>query len=95
MEIKNIILTVSELTGISTEAIIGKSRKANIVEARQLSMWACRWFTESSLQKIAGEHGKDNHATVIWACTQVDSRASVDKSFKLITQELRNLIKQK
>jgi len=92
-KINSIIATVSELTSISTTDIVGKSRKANIIEARQLSMWACRWFTESSLQKIAFAHGKDNHATVIWACTQVDSRASVDKKFKQLTQELRNLIK--
>ena len=92
-KINFIIKTVSELTGISTDAIVGKSRKADIVEARQLSMWGCRWFTEASLQYIAGAHGKDNHATVIWACSQVDSRASVDKKFKALTSELRNLIK--
>lgn len=88
-----IISTVSGLTGISEQAIMGKSRKAEIVEARQLSMWGCRWFTEAPLQKIAGAHGKDNHATVIWACSQVDSRASVDKKFKALTVELRNIIK--
>jgi chromosomal replication initiator protein len=95
MEILNIISAVSEITNVPVSDITGKSRKGAIVEARQLSMWACRWFTQSSLQKIAGAHGKDNHATVIWACTQVESRASVDKKFKELTSEIRNQVKQK
>jgi len=92
---KSIIEIVSEITGISVKDIIGNSRKANIVKARHLSMHAYRWHSELSLQKIAALHGKDNHATVIWADTQVSGYCKVDKSFAELTNKVISTIKNK
>jgi chromosomal replication initiation ATPase DnaA len=95
MKKQTIIEIVSELTEVSVKDIIGNSRKANIVKARHLSMHAYRWHSDLSLQKIAALHGKDNHATVIWADTQISGYCKVDKSFAELTNQLIFTIKLK
>jgi len=95
MKKQTIIEIVSQLTEVSVKDIIGNSRKANIVKARHLSMHAYRWHSDLSLQKIAALHGKENHATVICADTQVSGYCKVDKEFAELTKQLILTIKNK
>lgn len=80
--IQEIIKIVADETGISVKDILNNSRKENIVFARHLSMWACKWFTEESLQKIANEHNRNNHGTVINACQSIRHMSSYNESIK-------------
>ena len=73
---------VSRETNVETTAIRGNSRKDNIVMARHLSMYFCRWYTEQSLSKIAAEHGKGQHGTVINACSSVDWQKKSNAKFR-------------
>lgn len=68
---KEILSIVSETTGISIPQILSPSRKAEIVQARQLSMYFHRWNTKLSLQQIAAIHKRDQHGTVINACNAI------------------------
>jgi chromosomal replication initiator protein len=92
--INQIINTVSRETGISVERILSRSRRAPIVQARQISMWLSRWNSEASLQVIAHLHGCTNHANVIHGCNQIENQRSVDPGFKEFTNRLRNIINE-
>ena len=91
----DIIKIVSDATGIPVTEIAGNSRQANIVKARHLSMWAYRWHSKLSLQIIAKIHGKNNHATVIWADTQVSILKQQDKRFNELCNQIVSIIKNK
>lgn len=92
--INQIINLVSRETGISVERILSRSRRAPIVQARQISMWLSRWNSEASLQVIAYLHGCTNHANVIHGCNQIENQRSVDPVFKDFTNRLRNIINE-
>jgi chromosomal replication initiator protein len=80
---------VSNITKISVTDILSKSRKAEIVQARHLSMYFSRFNTNQNLLTIANQHGKDNHATVIHACSAIhyDKRSNVSLAEKFQTIE--------
>jgi chromosomal replication initiator protein len=73
---------VSRETKVELTAIRANSRKENIVVARHLSMYFCRWYTEQSLLKIAAAHGKGTHGTVINACSSVDDQKKTNSKYR-------------
>lgn len=93
IEIDEIIEIVSHETGVPITDIINPTRKEKIVLARHLSMWACRWNTKSSMQKIAKAHGKKNHGTVIHACTNIDNQSATNKTVKILSENIMKQIK--
>lgn len=86
--VNEIIEIVSKETKVSVKDIINPSRKENIILARHLSMWACRWYTRVPMQKIAHAHGKRNHGTVINACTSIDAQATYKKTVKELCERI-------
>ena len=93
-KIASIINLVSQETGVPVEQLLSRSRKANIIRARHLSMWLSRWTTTASLQTIARLHGCTNHANVIHACNQIDNLCDTNKSFFQIVSNLKTISKQ-
>ena len=83
---------VSNVTKISVDDIKSQTRKANIVQARHLSMHFSRWNTNLPMLKIALLHGKNNHATIIHAdeCVSYDIRKNVKlkEQYDLIKSEI-------
>ena len=69
-----------------------KTRKRNIVQARQLSMYLAKNFTKNSL-KIIGKHfGGRDHSTVIHSCQMVQNLMDTDSEFKDSVKELEKKI---
>ena len=64
---------VSKATRIPLETMLMKSRKREIVGARQISMSLSKRFTIHSLAVIGREHGGKDHATVLHACKTVQN----------------------
>jgi chromosomal replication initiator protein len=89
-QIQNI---VSNATNISVELINSPSRKANIVQARHLSMHFSRWNTELPMLKIAKLHNRDNHATIIHADTCISNDIRKNVRLKEIYNEIESQIK--
>ena len=92
--IQEIIQIVSRETGVSASDIVNPSRRGEIIVARHLSMWACRWNTKNSMQKIAAAHGKRNHGTIINACASIDSQITYNSRIKSLCERIVNSIKQ-
>jgi len=84
---------VSNVTKISVSDIISKSRKAEIVQARHLSMYFSRFNTNQNLLTIANQHGKDNHATVIHACTCIHQDRRRNSSLNEMYQTIESIVK--
>lgn len=79
---------VSDYFQIEVNAIQSKTRKREIVQARQLAMYFSKKYTKSSLASIGSQLGKRDHATVLHACKTVDNLFSTDKTFKKYVEDL-------
>ena len=93
MKIEQIISIVSEETKVSVTDIINPSRKSNKVFARHLSMWACRWYSNQSLQKIASAHNRKQHGSVINASTSIENQMKYNAKINQICQTIINQVK--
>ena len=79
---------VSDYFGLPLEAIHSKTRKREIVQARQLAMYFSKKLTKSSLATIGLHCGNKDHATVLHACRTVNNLIETDKQFRNYVEEL-------
>ena len=74
---------VCDYFGISRDMLLSSTRKRQIVQARQISMFLCRKLIDNiSLATIGHETGGKDHATVLHACNTVSNLCSTDRVFK-------------
>lgn len=70
-----------------------KTRKREIVQARQLAMYFSKSLTKSSLASIGSQIGNKDHATVLHACKTVNNLIDTDKSFRHFVDEIERKLK--
>ncbi len=93
VSVETIIRTVCEYFNITRDMLLSKSRKRQIVQARQIAMYECRNLVPScSLSTIGAELGGKDHATVLHACTTVQDLMSTDKLFHQWVEDIENMI---
>lgn len=78
---------VSEHLGVSKDDIFSTKRSADIVLARQISMYLCRQMTEKSLESIGSYFGGKDHSTVMHAINKIkqDMKSNPDLSSTIET----------
>ena len=92
VSIENIVKKVSEISQIKEHDIVGKSRKMEIAEARQVSMYLCRDIMGTSLNNIGMFFGGRDHTTVLHALKTVKEKKSNDvRMEKMITSIRKEL----
>ncbi len=74
--------TVSEYFKVPLETLKSKTRKRDVVQARQISMYLSKKFTENSLKVIGQHFGGRDHSTVIHACQAVLNLMETDRHFQ-------------
>ncbi len=74
--------TVCRYFGITGDVFLSKTRKREIVQARQIAMYLGRNLTKSSLSSIGASIGGKDHATVLHACNTVSDLMDTDRSFR-------------
>ncbi|ESU23503.1 chromosomal replication initiator protein DnaA [Flavobacterium enshiense DK69] len=79
---------VSDYFQIDVETLQSKTRKRDVVQARQLAMFFAKKFTKASLANIGSQIGSRDHATVLHACKTVDNLVSTDKQFKKYVDDI-------
>lgn len=84
---------VCDYFDITLDMINSKTRKREIVQARQLAMFFSKKHTKSSLATIGLHCGNKDHATVLHACRTVNNLVDTDKQFKTYVEELEKKIK--
>jgi chromosomal replication initiator protein len=90
-QIQNI---VSNYFKIDLKAIQSKSRKREIVQARQITMFLSKKYTDYSYAHIGCLVGKRDHATVLYACKTVENEIEVDKGFRSTMNTIEGLLHQ-
>ena len=84
---------VCEYFNITRETLLSKSRKRQIVQARQIAMYMSRNLIGGcSLSTIGMELGGKDHATVLHACNQVSDLMSTDKIFKQYVSDIERML---
>lgn len=91
--IDNIKQLVSEYLKIPVDKIQGKTRKREVVMARQLSMYLAKHHTNSSLKAIGDNFGGRDHSTVIYSCKTVEDLIDTDPLIKDALQELEKKVR--
>ncbi len=84
--------TVSDFYNIKRDLIQSASRKREIVQARQVTMFFIKKHTELSLSQIGIQVGNRNHATVLHACNTIRDLSEVDKGFRADIEEIERLL---
>lgn len=87
-----IINAVCEEMGTSQADFFTKSRKRNIVQARQLSMYFSKKYTKAPLIVIGEQCGGKDHATVIHSLKTVANLLETDKQFRAIADKIEQTL---
>lgn len=79
---------VCDYFSLTIDMLKSKTRKREIVQARQIAMYFSKKMTKSSLASIGAGCGGKDHATVLHACRTVSNLAETDKQFKSYIDDL-------
>ena len=86
---------VADYFGVTVDSLKAKTRKREIVVARQVAMYFAKEYTNLSLKSIGFHFGSRDHSTVIHALTAVSDQMDTDRKFNTTIQELTKKIKLK
>jgi chromosomal replication initiator protein len=83
---------VCDYFDLPLEVLKSKTRKREVVQARQLAMYFSKSMTKSSLSNIGIHCGGKDHATVLHACRTVNNLMETDKKFKTYVSDIQKRI---
>jgi chromosomal replication initiator protein len=87
--------TCADYYDIKLNDLKAKTRKKEIVTARQVAMYFSKEFTNHSLKSIGYHFGGRDHSTVIHAVQTVNDLIETDNTFKAAVTELRKKFKMR
>lgn len=87
--IENIQREVCEFFDIPEDLLRAKTRKQEVVVARQVAMYLAKDLTNASLKTIGLHFGGRDHSTVIHAYQAVEDRTKTDSQFRQNTEHLK------
>lgn len=79
---------VCDYFDLPIELLKSKTRKREVVQARQIAMFFAKKMTKSSLANIGMHCGGKDHATVLHACRTVKNLTETDKNFRKYLEDL-------
>jgi chromosomal replication initiator protein len=92
VSIEFIVNEVCNRLNIPIEVFYSKSKKREMVQARQLAMHFAKKYTKCSLAAIGQQCGGKDHATVIHALKTVANLLETDKQFRTLATEIEKNI---
>jgi len=84
---------VCDYFNMPVDSLQSKTRKREVVQARQIAMFFSKTLTKSSLASIGSQIGRKDHATVLHACKTVTNLLDTDKQFKIDVEEIEKRLK--
>lgn len=91
--VEHILKTVCEYFGLKMQDIKARKRTKEVALPRQIAMYLSKQLTGGSLSDIGKNMGGKDHATVIYACKQVEYKKSKDENFNRMIETLVHKIK--
>ena len=92
LSIEQIQKIVCEYFDIPTDLLRAKTRKQEVVVARQIAMYIAKDMTNSSLKTIGIHFGGRDHSTVIHSCQAVEEFLKTDNKYKQHIDQIRRTI---
>jgi chromosomal replication initiator protein len=87
--VDTILSQTADIFRRTPDELVGRSRKRQIVEARQAAMWAIRQrYPSLSLETIGMALGGRHYTTVMHALTAVEERARRSAAYRIQLQRL-------
>jgi chromosomal replication initiator protein len=86
---------VSNYFGVSIELLKAKTRKREIVVARQVAMYLAKEYTNMSLKSIGFHFGNRDHSTVIHAISTVNDMMDTDAKFLIQMEDILKKVKMR
>jgi chromosomal replication initiator protein len=83
---------VSRAFGISRAELIGSTRAATPLRARQVAIYLTRELTDLSLPQIGRLYGGRDHSTVLNSIRRIEARFDEDRKLATQVEELRSAI---
>ena len=93
LSIEYISKVVCDYFDMTVEALQAKTRKREIVQARQIAMYFSKSLTKYSLASIGAQIGSKDHATVLHACKTVNNLKDTDKNFRQFVEDIEKKLK--
>ncbi len=92
VSIEYIQKVVCDYFNLPMELLKSKTRKREVVQARQIAMFFSKQMTKASLASIGAHTGGKDHATVLHACKTVNNLIDTDKRFRGYIDDLQKKI---
>ncbi len=92
LTIEEIQRIVCEYFNIPEDLVRAKTRKREVVQARQVAMFFSKQLTQHSLKTIGLHFGGRDHSTVIHANQTVENHLETDPTFREMIDEIRHKI---
>jgi chromosomal replication initiator protein len=92
INIESITKTVCDHLNVAENKIREKTRKKEVVQARQIAMYLSKEMTNSSLKTIGLHFGGRDHSTVVHACSSIENAKERDGTIKDLLRQLKNQI---
>ena len=89
MTVEYIQEVVCQHFNMAPEMLQEKTRKREVVQARQLAMYFSKNYTNASLAYIGKQIGRKDHTTVLYACKAVADMMETDRTFRAQVEELQ------
>jgi chromosomal replication initiator protein len=91
VDIQDIIKEVAKYYDFYPEILAGKTRKHEVVLARQVAMYLTKKFTSMSLKNIGMYFGGRDHTTVLHSCQMIENYLGNDKSVVAAVEDLKKI----
>ena len=86
---------ICEHFGLSSDLLIGKTRKKEVANARQIAMYLAKQLTKYPLKTIGLHFGNRDHSTVIHAIQTVEKRTANDPGYAREVEALLDSIQRR
>ena len=81
--------------GVEQRQVSSKSRRRDLVQVRQISMYLAQKYTKMPASRIGQLIGNRDHSTVIHSCNTIEQRLKVDKAFSAELTSIENSFRLK
>lgn len=92
ISIEEIQHIVCDYFNIPDDLIRAKTRKQEVVNARQIAMYLAKEMTNSSLKTIGLHFGGRDHSTVIHSCQTVEEQMNVNQRYRDTVHQIKRKI---
>lgn len=92
LSMQDILEATAESFAISSQDILGKSRRAEIVFPRQLAMYLMRDLTDHSFPEIGQFFNGRDHSTVMYAVQKMEKALGKDSEIEEEVRKIKNIL---